>query len=82
MEHTSTNGASSTADPQIAPVLLDGLGIDLKAWRATADKLSLRETGELVRSLVRASTSKRPNREQRMLLAIFTRASSDDEEAA
>jgi hypothetical protein len=59
---------------------LDEIDIDLHAWRATADKLSLRETGELVRSLIRARASKRPNREQRMLLAIFRCLHADDDE--
>jgi hypothetical protein len=58
------------------------IDIDLTAWRATADKLSLRETGELVRSLIRAKACRRPNREQRMLLAIFTRLHGDESEAA
>jgi len=52
---------------------MDEIDIDLHAWRATADKLYLRETGEVVRSLIRAKATKRPTREQRMLLAIFTR---------
>jgi hypothetical protein len=49
------------------------INIDLSAWRASACKLSLKETGELTRALVRAQNAKRPNREQRVLLAIFTR---------
>ena len=49
------------------------INIDLCAWRASANKLSLKETGELTRALVRAQNAKRPNREQRVLLAIFTR---------
>ncbi len=60
----------------------DGLDIDLNAWRSAAGKLSLRETGELVRSLVRAHSATRPNREQRMLLAIFTRDPDTDEVSA
>lgn len=47
--------------------------VDMAAWRAASPKLSLRETGELVRALKRAQSSRRPNRDQRMLLAIFTR---------
>jgi hypothetical protein len=58
------------------------IDIDLHAWRTTADKLTLRETGELVRSLIRAKAMKRPNREQRMLLAIFTRLHDDGSEIA
>jgi hypothetical protein len=49
------------------------VNMDMGAWRSTAPKLTLRETGELVRSLIRAQAAKRPNREQRILLAIFTR---------
>jgi len=49
------------------------VNIDLHAWKATAKKLTLKETGELVRSIMRAQRAKRPNREQRVLLAIFTR---------
>lgn len=49
------------------------LNVDIVAWKATINKLTLRETGELVRSLVRAQKAQRPNREQRILLAIFTR---------
>lgn len=49
------------------------LNIDLNVWRVNQNKLSLKETGELVRSIVRAQKAKRPNREQRVLLAIFTR---------
>jgi hypothetical protein len=49
------------------------INIDLNAWRAGAGKLSLKETGELTRALVRAQNAKKPNREQRVLLAIFTR---------
>ena len=48
------------------------IDINISAWRLTG-KLSLSETGELVRALKRASSLKRPNREQRMLLAVFTR---------
>jgi hypothetical protein len=65
----------------IAPQI-DGIDIDLTAWRATSSKLSLRETGELVRSIVRASSTSRPNREQRILLAIFTRDPGTHEVAA
>lgn len=49
------------------------LNIDLNVWRVNQHKLSLKETGELVRSIVRAQKAKRPNREQRVLLALFTR---------
>lgn len=49
------------------------VNIDLRLWRAGAGKLSLKETGELMRSIVRAQKSRRPNREQRVLLAVFTR---------
>ena len=61
---------------------IDGIDIDLNAWRATSAKLSLRETGELVRALVRAHAAVRPNREQRMLLAIFMRDPDTDEVTA
>ena len=64
------------------PPPFEGIDIDLNAWRATAAKLSLRETGELLRSIVRAHSVPRPNREQRMLLAIFTRNPEDCEVAS
>jgi hypothetical protein len=54
------------------------IDIDLHAWRAAVGKLSLKETGELVRALVRAQGLPRPNREQRMLLAVFTRPQAED----
>ena len=61
------------------PARGDGIvNMDLHAWKATVDKLSLKETGELVRALVRAQNVPRPNREQRMLLAIFTRPQPDE----
>ncbi len=69
-------------DLRTGPPPFDGIDIDLTAWRATASKLSLRETGELLRSLVRAHAAARPNREQRMLLAIFTRNPAEDCEVA
>lgn len=56
------------------------VNMDLRAWKSAAGKLSLRETGELVRALVRAQTSSKPNREQRILLAVFTR--DPDQEVA
>ena len=49
------------------------LDVDMDAWRVTAPKLSVRETGELVRAISHAKSLRRPNRAQRMLLAIFTR---------
>lgn len=49
------------------------VNLDLAVWRTGAGKLSLKETGELMRSIIRAQKAKRPNREQRVLLAIFTR---------
>lgn len=49
------------------------IDIDLPVWKVGASKMTLRETGELVRALVRARNARRPNREQRLLLAIFTR---------
>ena len=63
--------------PADAPRMV--IDIDLHAWRAAVGKLSLRETGELVRSLVRAQGLPRPNREQRTLLAIFTRPQAEDQ---
>lgn len=57
------------------------LNIDLNVWRVNQHKLSLKETGELVRSIVRAQKAKRPNREQRVLLAIFTRDPSVEVES-
>ncbi len=75
----STNAQLVNAVPTGPPPSFDGLDIDLNAWRATAAKLSLRETGELLRSIMRAHASARPNREQRMLLAIFTRLPDDCE---
>ena len=53
------------------------IGVDTTAWRAAAGKLSLKESGELVRALVRAQSAKKPNRDQRMLLAVFTRDPTD-----
>ena len=55
------------------------IDIDLHAWRAAVGKLSLKETGELVRALVRAQGLPRPNREQRMLLAVFTRPQTEEQ---
>lgn len=81
MQYTQ-DSASSTDHAQVAPSEFADIGIDLRAWHATADKLTIRETGELMRSLVRASAAKRPNREQRMLLAIYTRPSRETEEDA
>lgn len=49
------------------------INVDVDAWQATVEKLTIRETGELIRSLVRAQGARKPNREQRILLAIFTR---------
>jgi hypothetical protein len=69
------------ADPQAGATSLDGIDIDLNAWRATASKLSLRQTGELMRSLLRAKSAKRPNREQRILLAIYECPSETEEHA-
>lgn len=57
------------------------VNMDMQAWRATVAKLTLRETGELVRSLVRAQSTSRPNREQRVLLAVFTRPQPTAEDA-
>lgn len=83
MQRYTSGSAASTGDQQDASGIMgaDGIDIDLRAWRATADKLTIRETGELVRSLVRAHSAKRPNREQRILLAIYMRAPSTLEEA-
>lgn len=69
----STNGSDDTPSPPV-------INMDVAAWNAAADKLSLKEAGELVRSLLRAQGAHRPNREQRILLAIFTR--DPDEEVA
>ena len=52
------------------------IDVDLATWRVAASKLSVRESGELVRAITRAQSLKRPNRDQRMLLAIFTRQPS------
>lgn len=68
---------ATEAEPSPASVI----NMDMTAWRAVVDKLTLRETGELVRSLVRAQGAERPNREQRLLLAIFARQQPDDEVA-
>jgi hypothetical protein len=59
-------------------VKAEELGVDVGIWLTACNKLSLRESGELVRALIRAQRAKRPNRDQRMLLAVFTR---DCEEA-
>ncbi len=74
--------AQVVKDLRTGPPPLDSIDIDLNAWRAAVVKLSLRETGELLRSLVRAHSATRPNREQRMLLAIFTRLVDDCEVAS
>lgn len=76
MQYTENAQPVNTAVPHAFRVL----DMDLQAWRATVRKLTLRETGELVRALVRAQGAKRPNREQRMLLAIFTRPQPEGEE--
>ncbi len=81
MTNTAQNPQLVNAAPT-GPPPFDGIDIDLAAWRATAAKLSLRETGELLRSIIRAHASVRPNREQRMLLAIFTRLPDDCEVAS
>lgn len=52
---------------------IESIGIDLALWNVACIKLTLRENGELMRALVRARRAKRPNRDQRMLLAVFTR---------
>jgi hypothetical protein len=49
------------------------IGVDVSIWMTACGKLSLRESGELIRALIRAQRAKRPNRDQRMLLAVFTR---------
>lgn len=82
MDNTAQNAQVVNALPTGPPASFDGIDIDLNAWRATAAKLSLRETGELLRSIIRAHSSVRPNREQRMLLAIFTRLPDDCEVAS
>ena len=46
--------------------------VDMAVWRITSGKLSLEQTGRLVRSLIAAKTSKRPTREQRLLLALYS----------
>ena len=50
----------------------DVLEINLPVWRATTDRLSLNQTGRLMRSLRAAKTVKRPTREQKLLLALYT----------
>ncbi len=75
---TISTSAQVVKDLRTGPPPFDGIDIDLNAWRATATKLTLRETGELLRSLVRAHAATRPNREQRMLLAVFTRIPAED----
>lgn len=54
---------------------IESVGLDLKLWNIACVKLTLRENGELMRALVRAQRAKRPNRDQRILLAVFTRES-------
>jgi hypothetical protein len=51
----------------------ESIGIDLQVFATVNLKLSLKESGELIRALMRAQRAKRPNRDQRMLLAVFTR---------
>jgi hypothetical protein len=55
---------------------IESVGMDLKLWNIACVKLTLRENGELMRALVRAQRAKRPNRDQRLLLAVFTRESA------
>ena len=52
---------------------IESIGVDISIWVCASQKLSLRESGELIRAIVRAKRAKRPNRDQRMLLAVFTR---------
>jgi hypothetical protein len=47
--------------------------VDVAMLHAGTGKLTLREAGELIRALARAKSARRPNRDQRMLLAVFTR---------
>jgi hypothetical protein len=51
----------------------ESIGLDTRMWGSACLKLSLRESGELIRAILRARRCKRPNRDQRMLLAIFSR---------
>ena len=50
----------------------ESFDVDLAVWRVTSGKLSLEQTGRLMRSLIAAQTCKRPTREQRLLLALYT----------
>lgn len=56
----------------------ESMGLDIRLWNFASAKLSLKESGELIRALMRAQKAKRPNRDQRMLLAVFTRDSDGD----
>jgi len=70
---TSRKGVSNGKSPGDAQIEGDSLQLDIGLLRAAIRKLTLKETGELMRSIVRAGKVAKPNREQRMLLAIFAR---------
>ena len=65
--------AKKAKEARAAAACIESIGMDLKLWNIACVKLTLRENGELMRALVRAQRAKRPNRDQRMLLAVFTR---------
>ncbi len=52
---------------------LYGIEFDVNLFVRAALKLTLEETGELVRALKRADKASKPNREQRILHAVMTR---------
>lgn len=66
--------AKPTSDPHDESEVVH---LDINLLRAAIAKLTLKETGELMRSIVRAGKVAKPNREQRMLLAIFTREEAE-----
>jgi len=73
---TGVNGGTQRAKRY--SVLDEAISIDLKVWKvAVVRKLSLKETGELMRALVSAHRTKRPTREQRILMAVFSQEECD-----
>lgn len=47
--------------------------LDVLMLRVSDEKLSLKQSGSLIRSLMAAKVSKRPTREQKLLLALYAK---------
>lgn len=47
--------------------------LDIQMLRVSDEKLSLTQSGHLIRALMSAKVSKRPTREQKILLALYTK---------